>query len=287
MVAYRPTDALLTNVLPIDRGEVDAELDAIVKGCQGAKHVVTIQPQVECKVVSRAGWDDHKRDAVPGGTAGDDGLGAVAAGHPNHISAAINRILGQTQQVVTAIEDDRFDPMASARSCQVISLRFATSGHGVHDQHRTFGWCGRSPKPRQPADGSTRMTQSDSSTGDRNAGEQRGDGHITTAQVGGEKDGEHQPKPRNRGQRCKGSAHTAVSYAIPGRSDYQHQSNDAHYQAAPVDGCDEHDVCDSSRNRDEGNCGGDPFARGWSAHCQSAPVSSRNALMALVIVGKK
>ena len=84
-------------------------------------------------------------DVMGGGDAGHQGLGAVAAGHAEHVGAAGHGLLGKPAQVVARTEHDRFDAAPARLLDQVESFDLAATGPGVHEQHRadrgSHDWC--------------------------------------------------------------------------------------------------------------------------------------------------
>jgi hypothetical protein len=70
-----------------------------------------------------------------GGDAGHQRLGAVAAGHAEHVGAAGHGLLGKPAQVVARTEHDRFDAAPARLLSQVESFDLAATGSGVHEQH--------------------------------------------------------------------------------------------------------------------------------------------------------
>jgi hypothetical protein len=73
---------------------------------------------------------------VAGGDAGDQGLGAVPAGHPDDVGPAGNGLLGQLAQVVARGQDHRVDPAPPGLLDQVEALDLAAARLGVHQQDR-------------------------------------------------------------------------------------------------------------------------------------------------------
>jgi hypothetical protein len=99
------------------------------------------------QVVAGAGGDAHEPDVVPGRDGGDQRLGAVAAGHPEHVGAAGHGPLGQGEQVVAGGQDHGLDAAPPGLGDQVVALDLAAAGLGVHEQDRP---------PRRPHCGSRR-----------------------------------------------------------------------------------------------------------------------------------
>ena len=79
--AYAPNEALLTNGRSPIMPEVDAHLLAVGQRAQAGRRVVPIQAEIQREVIAGAGADHQHRHVVLGGDAGDQRLGAVAAGH--------------------------------------------------------------------------------------------------------------------------------------------------------------------------------------------------------------
>jgi len=92
-----------------DQGEVDPPLGRRSERVQGTHHVVSIEPEVHGQVVSGPRGHADERDVVSHGHAGHEGLRTVPAGHPNHIGAPGDGILGQPHQVVSLAQHDGLD----------------------------------------------------------------------------------------------------------------------------------------------------------------------------------
>ena len=73
---------------PVDLGEVDPALAAVDEGVERPDDVVAVDSEIEREVVAGAGRDARVGQVELGGDRGDDGLGAVAAGHRQPVGAA-------------------------------------------------------------------------------------------------------------------------------------------------------------------------------------------------------
>jgi hypothetical protein len=82
-----------------DQAKVDAQLDAVGQGIRAGGWVVSVQPEIEGEVVAGARGDDHHRDIPRGGDARDQGLGSVAACHPEQVGPAIDGVAGERGHV--------------------------------------------------------------------------------------------------------------------------------------------------------------------------------------------
>ena len=89
----------MTNVRSRDQAQVDTQLDAIGEGIQAGGRVVTVQPEIEGEVVAGARRDDHHRDVPARGDTRHQGLGSVAAGDPEQVGPAVDRLPGERGHV--------------------------------------------------------------------------------------------------------------------------------------------------------------------------------------------
>ena len=64
-------------------------------------------------------------------------LGAVASCHADDVGPAGNGVLGQSQQIVTGLEDDRLDAALPTPGRKVELLGLATTRPRIHEQHGT------------------------------------------------------------------------------------------------------------------------------------------------------
>ena len=98
---------------PVDGREVDPAFVAVDERIERTDHIVAVDAEVECKVISGAGGNAHERQIVFRGECGDECLGPVTTGHPDHICTASDGIASQRLEVVVGTEHDGLD---SARS---------------------------------------------------------------------------------------------------------------------------------------------------------------------------
>ena len=90
--------------------EVDRPLEAVLERVEGADDVVAVDTEVERQVVAGAGRDADERQAVLARDPGDERLGTVATGHPQHVGAPSDRVTSESGEVVALLEHDGFDP---------------------------------------------------------------------------------------------------------------------------------------------------------------------------------
>ena len=102
--------------VPLTVGQVDPPLDAVGVGVERTDDVVAVQPQVQREVVPGAGGDHDMRDVMLARDRGHQRLGAVAAGHADHVGAARDGVLGQREQVVARRQHDGLDPALDRHS---------------------------------------------------------------------------------------------------------------------------------------------------------------------------
>jgi hypothetical protein len=125
-----------------DGPEVNLQLDAVGQRVQARGGVVTIETKVCGEVITSAGGDDKERDAVPGGNAGDQALGAVTAGHAEQVGAPSNCLFRHVSDVNrgAAIEQENRGAAGLGFRLQVELRDFAATGHRIHDQKRASQW---------------------------------------------------------------------------------------------------------------------------------------------------
>ncbi len=93
----------------VDAREVDAPLDAVGERVQRAHDVVAVEAEVEREVVARPRGDADVGDVAPRGNRRHERLRAVASGHPDDLRAAGDGALGELEQVIAGLQDDRLD----------------------------------------------------------------------------------------------------------------------------------------------------------------------------------
>ena len=121
--------------LVIHSCEVDASFDSVREGVEGAEHVISVEAQVEREVVPGTSGDTDVRDLVPHCHRRDQGLRAVTTGHPDHVRAVGDGLLGELGQIVAWTEQQRLDPTLECLLGQLPALGFPTSRLGIDDQH--------------------------------------------------------------------------------------------------------------------------------------------------------
>ena len=140
----------------VHEGEVDHALHRRGERLERSDDVVAVEPEVQGEVVSRPGGHTHERDVVLHRDLGDEGLRAVAAGHPDHVGRA-GGLPCQRQQIVTRPEQHRFDTSPLRLQDELEPLHLPAAGSGIHQEDRLLGPRGRSSRrqllPPRPADG--------------------------------------------------------------------------------------------------------------------------------------
>ena len=129
----------------VDAREIDAPLDAVGERVERAHDVVAVEAEVEREVVARSRRDADVGDVAPGGDRRHERLRAVAAGHPDDLRAARDRALGELEQVIAALQDDRLDAPLAGLGGEVEALGLAAAGLQVDDQHRRVRLRRRAP----------------------------------------------------------------------------------------------------------------------------------------------
>ena len=76
-------------------------------------------------MIARARGHAHEREVVRSGDRGDDPLRAIPTGHPDHIRATSDRILGKRAQIIPGSEQDRLDAPTYALTLEVEPLDLA------------------------------------------------------------------------------------------------------------------------------------------------------------------
>ena len=122
-----------------DLGEVDPALDRIIERIERAPHIVTIETEIERKVVAGAGRDAHQGHVGGHGDRGNQRLRTVASGHPDDIGPPGDGVPCQIEEVRAGFEHDRLDPPSAAFAGQVVYLGLAAAGAEIHDQRSLPG----------------------------------------------------------------------------------------------------------------------------------------------------
>ncbi|MDL4814027.1 hypothetical protein QP089_07100 [Actinomadura sp. OS1-43] len=121
-----------------DAAEVDAEVDAVGERVQAGGGVVPVEAEIQGEVVAGAGRDDEERHVMAGRDRGDQGLGTVAARHPEQIGAGDHRALGQLRDVLrpSGIEHDDLGPELTRLLHQPEPFDLASARPRIHDEER-------------------------------------------------------------------------------------------------------------------------------------------------------
>ena len=102
----------------VDLGEVDPPLATADEGIERADDVVAVDPEVEREVVAGPGRDTGIGQILLGGDHGNDGLGAVAAGHRQRVGSIGHRAAHELLEVGAELQLDRLDARARASSAR-------------------------------------------------------------------------------------------------------------------------------------------------------------------------
>ena len=113
----------------VDQAEVDPQLDPVAQGVQASRRVLAVQPEVEGEMVPGACADHEERDAVLGGDAGHQGLGAVTARDAEQVSALGDRLAGHGGDVDVpwAAEQEHLGAERLSLALQVESTDFSAA----------------------------------------------------------------------------------------------------------------------------------------------------------------
>ena len=123
----------------VDRGVVDPPFDRVPEGVDAPAGVLTVETEVEGEVVAGAGGDADERDIVLDGDRRDEGLRAVAAGHPQAVGATGDGIAGELLEIEAVVEHHRLDAELVGQLDQTELLDLSTAGPRVADEHRMTG----------------------------------------------------------------------------------------------------------------------------------------------------
>ena len=93
----------------VDGRQIDRPRNSLRVGVERARDVVSVEAEVEREVVPCACRNADVGKAVLHRDLGDDRLRAVTTGHPQDISAALDRIERELAEVETTVEKHRLD----------------------------------------------------------------------------------------------------------------------------------------------------------------------------------
>jgi hypothetical protein len=248
-----------------DQAQVDPALHRLAEGVQGPGHVLAVQAQVHGQVVAGAGGDADEPDVVAGGDAGDQGLGAVAAGHAEDVGATGHGVLGELEQVVAGLEEDRDDAAPVGLGDQVEALDLAAARPGVHEQDRPGRRPDRRPRGRAalqrldvPPEGVPGRHPADQDQGHHQAEHQQ-------PTRGGEDEHDRRPEGEHRQHHRQGAPDPGPGHGVGGRA---HPQAHAHHRQRQL-----------QRPRDQGHGDhGDHGQRGQQRHHRAHPAPERHRL---------
>jgi len=124
-----------------DHSEVDPQLDAVGQRAQARHRILAVQAQVKGEVVAGARGDHQEGEAVFGGDAGHQRLGAVAARDAEQVSAVGDRLPGDRDHVdmTGTLHQEDLRPARLRLALQIEFADFPAAGSRVHDQERAPG----------------------------------------------------------------------------------------------------------------------------------------------------
>jgi len=124
-----------------DHAQVDMQFDAIGERAQAGRRVRAVQAQVEGEVVPGARGDHHEGDAVLGGDAGHQRLGAVAARDTEQVAARRDRLPRHLRHVdrLSTAHQEHLRSQRLRLPLQVELRHLPAPGPRVHDQERLPG----------------------------------------------------------------------------------------------------------------------------------------------------
>ena len=93
----------------VDLGKIDPPFATADEGVECADDIVAVDTEVESKVVAGPGRNTGIGQTLLGGNHGNDGLGAVAAGHRQRVGSIGYRAAHELLEVGAELQLDRFD----------------------------------------------------------------------------------------------------------------------------------------------------------------------------------
>ena len=123
----------------VDVSQVHRPLDGLSVTVERADDVVTVESEVECEMVPRAGrHHDHRQPHLDRHRA-DHRLGTVAAGHAEDVDAAGGHVPHHLKPVLARLQHHGLDAAPRALVHEMEPLRLATPGLEVHEQDASGG----------------------------------------------------------------------------------------------------------------------------------------------------
>ena len=133
-MAYTPSEALLTKTRSPSRPRSTRRSVALPKASSAAVTSARSSPRSRARWLRVPAGTHTNGTVVPAGDVGDQGLRPVAPGHPDHVGARGDGLLGERREVVTALQDHRLDPPPPGLVLQVEPGDLPTARPGVHQQ---------------------------------------------------------------------------------------------------------------------------------------------------------
>ena len=210
----------------VDGGEVDAALDGVAEGVERADDVVAVEAEVEREVVAGAGRDADERHVGRHGDRRHQGLGAVAAGHADHVGAAVDGVLGQLRAgrrrgCSTIGSMPRLRASSSRWNCSAFpppDFRFMISRAAGRRPDRGAGVSPRACRV-------VRSREGVAAEGRRSGQQGEDDDHQEPMTLGGENGDEKQGERRRGARRAAAAALVPRRVVAPHQGDHQHDGD--------------------------------------------------------------
>ena len=194
-------------------------------------------------MIPRARGHAHEREVVRSRDRGDDGLRAVPAGHPDHVRAAGNGILGKRAQIIPGSEQDRLDAPTCTFTLEVEPLDLAAPRLRVHQQHAVPRACRRTPPAGDGGSDLPRQCPRARGTRDR---DRRHDDHQVARATSGRHQRHDAAHDREGGERGNPSSPAWAGRADPGHRDADPDRHRA--RPAPAHGLSTTETSNSTAN---------------------------------------
>ncbi len=123
----------------VDVSQVHRPLDGLSVTVERADDVVTVESEVECEMVPRAGRHHDHRQPHLGRHRADHRLGTVAAGHAEDVDAAGGHVAHHLKPVLARLQHHGPDAAPRALVDEMEPLGLATSGLEIHEQDASGG----------------------------------------------------------------------------------------------------------------------------------------------------